>query len=241
MNRIEIDPRALAILERGERRVAAFHRGGMMNAMYDTDDLALQGCGVRYNTPFAYKGEIVCFVPGCFTRDMGVVAFEVDHNDGTRLATTDDALAIIDDDTSLRFHLDLGKANGGGMIMRMVDADNRAAMSIGCKIIDEAEKVIAGHKVRFISRARLEELSLVKAGAAGDAFAVLVNSTVTPKPVAGQYSATFNAAHLLHKVKAARPFAREPVQRSYVTADELNRWQTEETERLQEYARSMRR
>ena len=55
------------------------------------------------------------------------------------------------------------------------------------KITGEHNETLAGHSVRVVTRARLNEISVSKEGCAGDdAFAVLVVATVTPKPMAGR-------------------------------------------------------
>jgi hypothetical protein len=122
-------------------------------------------------------------------------------------------------------------------------------MSVGCDILEEHPETIDGHSVRVVTRARLREASICKEGAAGDnAFAMVVDKTFTPKPVAGSRSAAFNAAHALHKVSrkvrklktqiAATYDAPPPVRRS-MTVDELNGLQTAETERLVAHSRKV--
>jgi hypothetical protein len=78
---------------------------------------------------------------------------------------------------------------------------NREAMSVHCDILDSQIKTIAGHEVQVVSRARLKEISLCKNGAAGDnAFAMLVDTTVTPKPVAGSRTKKFHTYNAMYKI-----------------------------------------
>lgn len=123
-------------------------------------------------------------------------------------------------------------------------------MSVGCDILAERTEQINGEAVRVITRARLSELTLCQAGAAGDnAFAYVVDTAFTPKPVAGLRSTTFKAAQLLHKLsrkvrslkaQAASTYGereeRRPIR--WPTLEESNRAQTELTEALQKQARA---
>lgn len=234
---IDISPLDLAILERGERRLARNHKGGgAMNAIFDTEDQLLHGYALRYDRPFAYEGGIIMFKAGCFTRDMATVGFDIDHNPDTRVATTKDALTITDDTDGLRFHVDLGKAKLGAMLGSMASKRNRPCTSIGCTILSEHNGQIAGHKVRVVTRAKLKEISLVRRGAAEDAFAA-----VTTKMDGGSSSPMFALDHKLHRILTAAEDVRARLApfvapaRSY-TVDVSNRWQTEETERLQHEA-----
>jgi hypothetical protein len=83
----------------------------------------------------------------------------------------------------------------------MCNSDNRAAMSHGSDILQEHNEEIAGRSVRVVTRARLKELTLCKERAAGEnAFAMVLDKTVTPKPVTGSRSETFQAKRMLHHV-----------------------------------------
>jgi hypothetical protein len=80
---------------------------------------------------------------------------------------------------------------------RRVCSDNRNQLNL----LEERTKNIAGYDVRVVSRARLREISLCKNGAAGEnAFAFLVDTTLTPKPVAGSRSKKFHDYNAMYKV-----------------------------------------
>jgi hypothetical protein len=82
---------------------------------------------------------------------------------------------------------------------------------------------------------------------------MLVDTTVTPKPVAGSRSTTFEAGHALHKVSRKIKALKSEVAAMYdtprrdaalrkptsVSIHQMNRWQTDETEALVAYSKRM--
>jgi len=247
---IQIDTADARLLERNEARAYRVQSGGAMNAIFDVvEDQALDGQVVKFDVPFPYKGDLIMLRAGCFDDDNNQrVTFRLDHEASMEVASTDDALDIIADDDGVQFRLDLGKCKLGPMIAQMCKSDNRSAMSVGSQILDERKETINGQTVRVVTRARMTEISLCGEGAAGEnAFAMVVDKTFTPKPVAGSRSATFNAAQALHKVArkvrnlkaqiAATYDAPPPPVRPSMTVGESNRLQTLETERMQKHAR----
>jgi hypothetical protein len=85
----------------------------------------------------------------------------------------------------------------------MVSSGNRCNMSIGCRVKKDEYRNIAGHKVRFITEANLDEISAVKPGAIAHAFATLVDGVMFDSPTAGKRSAAFRTAYALHKTSVA--------------------------------------
>jgi phage head maturation protease len=245
----------ISVLRRGAERVDNLRRGGYLNAMFsDVEDRALDGQALMFNVPFNYKDTVVMFKPGAFGRiDDYPVGFQIDHLPSSQVASTEDGLEIVVDDDAVKFRLHLDRAKRGSVIAKMCEVGNRDAISVGCDILDERTENIVGHDVRVISRARLSELSLVKMGAAPDAFAMVVDTTVTSKPVAGKRSATFEAGHALHKcsrkIKALKSAVVamydsprhdvQPRKPTSVSIHQMNRWQTEETEALVAYSKRM--
>ncbi|WOH53571.1 hypothetical protein RX328_16655 [Bradyrhizobium sp. sBnM-33] len=101
------------------------------------------------------------------------------------MASTDDAFELVIYDDGLQFRLDLGQCRLGPVIARMAASDHRPSMSVGSDIYAEHSEEIAGESVRVVTRAKLNEITLCKAGAAGDeALAFVVDKTFTPKPTA---------------------------------------------------------
>ncbi|WP_456664694.1 HK97 family phage prohead protease [Bradyrhizobium sp. LB13.1] len=223
-----------------------------MNAVFDVvDDLALDGQFVAFNVPFPYRNDIVMLKPGCFGSVSNLrIAFLVDHEESTEVGSTDDAVEVMIDDEGAQFRLDLGRCKNGHVLARMCEVDSRSAMSHGSDILAEHREMIAGQSVRVITRARLKEITLCKEGAAGEnAFALVVDKAVTPKPVAGSRSLFFNTARTLGKVARTVRKLKASVAATYgereqrrpvrwPTVEESNRSQTAETERLQRQARA---
>jgi HK97 family phage prohead protease len=248
---IDVEAADLRSLERSQARAYRVQCGGAMNAIFDvTEDQALDGQAVRFDVPFPYRGSWIMLRAGCFGNSaQGRVGFRVDHDSSMELASTDDALELMIDDNSIQFRLDLAQCRLGPVVARMCKSDNRSSMSVGSDILAEHWEEIDGNSVRVVTRARLSELTLCKEGAAGDnAYAFVVDKTVTPKPTPGSRSATMNAAQLLHRVSGkvrklkAQALAtygdHKPAKRPALTVAQINRMQTERTERLQEQARA---
>lgn len=250
MDRIEIDP---GILGRSEALLARHRNGGMRAAMYaeTTKDHVIEGQALAFDKPMPINGVLHYFKAGAFAAAFDPegppVGFWVDHNKASEVATTDDAFAVVIDDIGIQIRLDVAKAKNGKLLAHLCRSGNREDLSVGADLIDFEDRVIEGQDVRIVHKARLTEVSLVKSGAAGDeGFAAVVDSSVTPKPVAGKRSATFKATYTLHKVArglreikaalAVLPVAQQP--RLSMTVDQMNRAQTEETERLQALARA---
>jgi hypothetical protein len=223
-----------------------------MNAIFDVvDDLALDGQFVAFNVPFPYRNDIVMLKPGCFGNVSNLrIAFLVDHEDSMEAASTDDALELMIDGDGAQFRLDLARCKNGYVLAQMCKVDSRSAMSHGSDILAEHRETIADQSVRVITRARLKEITLCKEGAAGEnAFAMVVDKTVTPKPLAGSRSMFFHASRTLSKVSRTVRKLKASVAATYgdreqrrtirwPTLEESNRAQTEETERLQRQARA---
>ena len=181
---IDVDERAL---ERNNASLERFQRGGVMNVIFnDIKDRAIDGQVIKFNVPFPYGNGLVMFKPGSFGDVSNrTVGFHIDHIGSTCVGDTDSALELMVDDDGIQFRLDLKKTERSSVVARMCEVGSRNAMSVGCDILDENDETIAEHTVRVVERARLREITLCKEGCAGDnAFAMLVDTTVTPKPVA---------------------------------------------------------
>jgi HK97 family phage prohead protease len=248
---IFIDAADLRVFERGQAVVERYNRGGFMNAlMGEVTNRALDGQANPFNKAFPYRNSVVLLKAGCFGKlNDHKVRFLIDHNENCEVADTDDALELMVDSDGIQFRLDLEKTRRGNVIARMCEVDNRASISVGCDILEEHDETINGKTVRIITRARLREISVCQAGAAGDdAFGMLVDTTVTPKPAAGSRSSAFRAGQIVHKLSRkvralkttiAAMYDDKPPQRQWsMTIDESNREQTAEVERLQQRARS---
>jgi HK97 family phage prohead protease len=156
----------------------------------------------RFNVPFVYDNEIVMLDEGCFGDiDDFDVKFLIDHDPNMEIADTSRGLELFQDKNGIQFRLDLQKAKNAHVVARLCQTDSRSSVSVGCDIIQQHDETIAGHNVRIITKARLREISICREGCAGEeAFAMLVDTTSTPKPVAGSRSTAFQTGHALHKL-----------------------------------------
>jgi HK97 family phage prohead protease len=258
-----LDAREKRSVERSRAKLERFNggHGGYSNAMYGSiKNRALDGQIIGFNIPFEYKNELIMFLPGSFgDLETHAVAFCIDHELSTEVASTNNGLQLMVDDDAIQFRLDLEKAANGYVIAHMCEIGNREAMSVGCDILESRYRTIAGHSVKVVSRARLNEISICKLGAAGDnAFASLVDTSLTSKPVAGSRSANYTAYHKLFKISRKIAAMKHDSEVAYlrasiaaytdqapiarpITADQSNRLETERIEQMQSERRAMLR
>lgn len=250
--RIEISERDLNVLARSERFQDRRHRNGPRNAiLFNVKNRALEGKVIEYDKAFAKGESIYVLKPGCFDAHRKKrVGFQAHHIASTEVANTNGALEIFYLPDSVNFRLDLEKTQNGAVIGRMCESGSHTAMSIGAVFENAREETIAGHKVTVVHKARLDEISICKEGAAGDqAFAFLVDKRTAPRPLASMMN-THQSLHkinrkvrgLKQRINAMADEARHvPVRATSVSVDVMNLWQSEETERLQEMARNFLR
>jgi HK97 family phage prohead protease len=234
-------------------------RGGVMNAIFGSvKNRAIDGQSNAFDKAFRYKNSLVILKAGCFGNvDDYNFRFLIDHVDSTEVADNNGALELMVDADGIQFRLDLEKTEGGNVIARMCEVGNRSAISVGCDINAEHDEIINGQTVRVVTRAILREISICKAGAAGDdAFAMLVDTTVTPKPVAGSRSTMFNVGRDVHTIsrklaaikesmaiadlstRIAAYTDQQPIDWS-MTANESNHMQSLHIEQMQNERRNM--
>lgn len=138
---------------------------------------ALQGYACLHGEPLFKDDECLVFELGCFTSSVHdttqTKALLLDHDpqkvigsEGLEFANTIDGLAF-------RFPLD-GVANGRD-IQDCIDQSSKSCVSVGCYLQESDYRIVAGIKVRFVTKARIEEISLVKDGAVPKTFARLVD------------------------------------------------------------------
>lgn len=237
------------MLVRGERRYANAMRmrsGSLWNAYFDEDvDPRVDVVALRYRSCFKYQGDWYAFLPGCFDDSLeDGVGLWIDHQEATCQATTKSGLNIVSDDDSLRLSIDLDKVRQPTVVSGILRSESRSAASIGCTILASEDHIIDGLDVRIVSRARLNEVSLVRQGSHQHAFATLVDNNSTPPPRTNEMSATLQGAAALHKIKLAITTMKQSLQygektpTANYTLSQLNHFQTEQTEQLQKLART---
>src|SRR5436190_24307119 len=98
---IHIDTADMRALERNQERAYNVQHGGAMNAIFEvTQDRALDGQVLRFNTAFPYRDDMVLFRPGSFgDLTNEAVGCRIDHIDSSEVANTDgDAFSVMVDD-----------------------------------------------------------------------------------------------------------------------------------------------
>jgi hypothetical protein len=116
--------------------------GGYRAAIFNSvKNRALDGQAFKFNMPIPYRDGVIMFLPDTFgdVEDHNV-AFCIDHELNTEVASTDDGLELIVDDDSIRFRLNLERAKRGHVLARLCEVGNREAISIGFNILDEHTK-----------------------------------------------------------------------------------------------------
>lgn len=138
---------------------------------------ALQGYACLYDTAAYAGGEFVVFKIPCFSSmmfDFDNVKLLIDHDPKQVVATTGLSFETTSDGLAFRITIDEGSPSAA--IIRDCLADSeRACVSVGCEILQSETKKVAGVDVRYITRASLKEISLVKLGAVPETFVSLVS------------------------------------------------------------------
>lgn len=167
-------------------------------------DIVIEGYAILYNEPLINSGEINVIEAGSLSSSLQSAApifLQVNHDKERRIASTEDALAFVDDVVGLGFRVDLEETKNGSYIKQLVSSRQNAAVSVGLIIEESRVEKVGKHSVRFISRAKLNEISLVREGACADAFAGIVNSNYSEPVAAGRKGLVFKTNFALHKMQ----------------------------------------
>jgi HK97 family phage prohead protease len=103
--------------------------------------------------------------------------FQHGHDNGIRVASTNDKLTLYADEYGLAFKLYIPPTALGRHTRDLVRSNVNQAMSAGFKATSIETTVVDGVEVLVVNDADLHEISLVEHGANSDAFAVLVEDS----------------------------------------------------------------
>jgi HK97 family phage prohead protease len=166
---------------------------------------ALQGFACLYNTPLHHDGEYIIFEAGCFSSTMVSaerVGLWIGHDPAQVIAASGLEFDSTLDGLAFRFAID-ESGPAGASIRDCLDNSERACVSVGCTIIKSDIRKVAGVDVRYITRASLKEVSLVKQGAVPETFAALVSlDDVEPNLAIEARSARFDSLKVAANVTA---------------------------------------
>jgi HK97 family phage prohead protease len=143
---------------------------------------AIQGFACLFDTAFEHEGRIVVFEMGAFIdtlHDCKPKALLFNHDSTRQVGSTSSGLEFANTIRGMAFRYPLAGEDGETIYRNVVDGE-RACLSVGIAIEDSKVKRIAGHDVEVISRARLDEISLVAEGAVPETFASIVDLDSEP-------------------------------------------------------------
>lgn len=138
----------------------------------------IQGWACLFDQAFAHEGRIVYLKNGCLNASIESpqrVRMLFDHKAEREVASTTGGLQLERTPVGLAFRLDLNNSERAHEIFSTVDSGGRACVSVGISFEDYETKEIQGNKVDVVARAKLHEVSLVKAGAIERTFAEVVD------------------------------------------------------------------
>jgi hypothetical protein len=243
--KIELDHIDLAQLEQAQNKAACSRkRGGVWNEFGDVTGKKLVGRILKFEVPFKNSDIWWIYKDRCFgDLNKQIVNFQFAHNSATKAASTTDHLTILNDG---RFELDLEAIDRGPFIASLAESGVAASISVGVDSIDHDWEYVGDEKVAVVRKARLVEISQLTEGAAGEnAWCAVVDKDTFPELIDGVECEQFNLLHDLHKIawkakeikrKVDEANPQRPI--SNITLDDVNRWQTCESERLQDLASS---
>jgi HK97 family phage prohead protease len=223
------------------------------------DELALciQGWAILFNEPIALQsGEIVVFERGSFDKHLAnqKTDFLLAHDSTEVVGSTDSGLELYVADAGLAYRMPLNNRRYASTIKRKVESNSQSAISVGITRSIERTEKIGKHDVVFIEHAELRECSLVGEGCCEQAFATLIDANDSPSLKASVNSPSFKLESVAHNVRTQftkRMRALEalteritilqqsPPTQSMMTADQLNRLETDRIQRLQSGRRAL--
>ena len=152
---------------------------------------AIQGRAALFNKPIVHKGEVKVFIKGAFDEVISSgkeVRLQLDHDDDLVVGSTEDGrleLRADDRGVAVRFAL---QDDG---IAEMVAERKFDGVSVGCAHLYGYVKEVEDEPVKFITKADLDEVSLVTRGAVKQAFATVVDADYAPPLSIDMKSASF--------------------------------------------------
>lgn len=126
----------------------------------------IQGFACIFDKAFQYEGQIVMFTNTAFAgvRWSGPKSLRFDHKNGRSYGCSDDGLEFENSLEGLAFRMPLD-GEDGRVVYENIVSRQRACVSVGCNLDESEVRTIAGHKVKIVHKASLDEISLVREGA----------------------------------------------------------------------------
>jgi HK97 family phage prohead protease len=206
---IHIDAADLRFVKKMEARVAralGLDRPHEQKREHEDDTiLCVEGLAIVFEDPIATKtGDILVFEKSAFDDCLAkapVTEFWLSHDKTQVVGSTNSGLEIAKTEDGLVFRMPLTNRRFASKIERMVNSETQSAISIGVTRIKERTERVGNHRVIFIEKAKIDEVSLVKAGACEVAFARLVDAKYSPSLKDSAKSKPFAIERGMHDLK----------------------------------------
>jgi HK97 family phage prohead protease len=128
----------------------------------------IEGIATKYNSVLFHDGKFKVVTPGAFDLSMkydAPVEMWIDHDKSLRLGDARTNLDLYSDDFGLHFRLRLDNTELSSHARALVESKAYTQCSIGYDQGKTETREVEGHSVLYILQARLEEISVVPAGA----------------------------------------------------------------------------
>jgi HK97 family phage prohead protease len=127
----------------------------------------IEGTGTKYNSVLFHDGKLKVVAPGAFDRSINDAKVEmwIDHDRALKLGDTRSNLELFSDEFGLHFRLRLNNTELSSHAQALVESKAYTECSVGFDSGKTELREIDGHSVLYILQARLEEVSIVPAGA----------------------------------------------------------------------------
>jgi HK97 family phage prohead protease len=142
------------------------------------DGKLLHGYATRFRKLIHHDNKFKVLMSGCFAeylRSGPKVRFLMNHDDNKCVGSTDRELELHVDEYGVAFRFQFPDTPLGREAKTLAETELLQGMSIGFDQMRVEYKVIEGETVCVLHDGVLHEISLLKTGAVGDAFATLVD------------------------------------------------------------------
>jgi hypothetical protein len=219
----------------------------------------------RHDKVFMKGGEFLVLESKCFIETIcdssNDIELWADHDSKRKIASRSDGLEFANCLQGLLFRMPLDNPTYARTISDFLEDGDKASVSVGCHLDETRVEDVGGHRVTFVSKVSLMEISLCREGAVPNTFASIVDLSME-EPVlwlagrslgfkvdnliantASRTRKQIDAVEALSKkidrvtVGDAQDNEATPVAPRFSYA-QVNQWQTAETERLQQEARA---
>ncbi|MGY4502384.1 HK97 family phage prohead protease [Bradyrhizobium sp. GM24.11] len=198
--------------DRMVRKYARYFKGGSepRRPQCDVEEsrLCVEGLAVVFNEAIGTKtGDIIVIESDAFDEHFSSgsrTEMWLAHKSTEVICSTSSGLEFTKTASGLAYRFPLDNKRYADDIRRMVESGKQACVSVGITRTKERTETIGRHKVTFVEKAELRELSLVAAGACEQAFARLVDAAHNPSLKESVESTPFKIDSGLHNAKTQR-------------------------------------